>query len=93
MAGVGLLTDDVSAVCCEGFVGSDTSGKDDVNFCVTSFDGFCMDTTGSCLAGIVVGCLRNSVACSVTWFSGLAGTIFFLVKYWCDGSTGEGDEF
>jgi hypothetical protein len=38
MAGVGLLSDDVSAVCVQGFVGSGTSGNEAVNFCFTRFD-------------------------------------------------------
>jgi hypothetical protein len=74
---VGLLTDDVSAVFCNGFVGSDIPGKDAVNFSVTSFDGRCMGTTGSCLAGIVVSFLWFSVACSVTSFSGLILSLLY----------------
>jgi hypothetical protein len=60
IAGVGLLNEDESAVCCRGFVGSGTSGKDTVNFCFTRFDCRCMNTTGSGLDGIPVDGLRFS---------------------------------
>jgi hypothetical protein len=38
MAGVGLLSDDVSAVCFQGFAGSGNSSKEAMNFCFTRFD-------------------------------------------------------
>jgi hypothetical protein len=75
MAGVGLLNDDVSAVCCQDIVGSGNS-EDSVNSCLTQFDRRCVGTTCSELAGIFVGSLRVDVARFLTCFSGLTGIIF-----------------
>jgi hypothetical protein len=86
MAGVGLLNDDVLAVCCQGFVGSDTSGKVSVNFCITQFDTTCSDLAG---IRILVDGLRFNAACFFTCFSGTTGTIFFKLMCWCDGSIEE----
>jgi hypothetical protein len=92
MACVALLNDDVSAVYCQGFVGSGTS-KDSVNFCVTQFNRRCMGTTCSELAGILVGSLQFNVARFFTYFSGLRGMIFSQLNNWCDGNTEEVGEF
>lgn len=90
MAGGGLL-DDVSTVWCLCFVGSDTSGKDAPNFCITSFHGCCISTTGSYLPVIVVGRLQLCVACFFTCFSGLSDVIFFPLNCLFDWSTLKGE--
>lgn len=92
MACVGLLNDHVSAVYCQGFVGSDTN-KDSVNFCIKQFDRHCMGTTCSELADILVGSLSFDVAHFFTSFSGLRGMIFSQLNHWCDGNTEEVGEF
>jgi hypothetical protein len=92
MAGVGLLYDDVLAVCCQGFVGSDTS-KASVNFCITRFDRGCIGATCPELADILVGSSWFHVACCFASFSGLTDIIFSQLNCWCDGSTEEAGEF
>jgi hypothetical protein len=57
MACVGLLSDDVSVVFCQGFVGSDTSSRDSVNLYITQFVRHYIGMICSELAGIFIGSL------------------------------------
>jgi hypothetical protein len=93
MTGVGLLDDGVSAGSCQCFVGSDSFGKDALNFCFISFDRRCMSTTGSYLAGTVVGFLQFSVPCLFTCFSSFPVMVFSPLMCWCVWSTEEVGEF
>jgi hypothetical protein len=70
MASVGLLNDNVSALCCQRFVGSDTSGKDSVNF-IMQFDTTCSDLFSSeneCLCCIN---LNSKLKCALDEVSSL----------------------